>query len=144
MVDMVCERSLFSDHFCEVERFFVIFREDVKCIRNFHLFIVECDRVLLNSKPITLSMLIHFLVDSELFDFTFFFNNVVRDNIATCTFNPSVSPARKIFFETMLFGGVADVTDKVLKLRVLVSELFKVRSDSSFEHFSSEPVESLL
>ena len=89
-------------------------------------------------------MLIHFLVNSELLDFTFLFNNVVRDNIATCTFNPSVSPARKIFFETMLFGGVADVTDKVLKLRVLVSELFKVRSDSSFEHFSSEPVESLL
>jgi len=89
-------------------------------------------------------MLIHFLVDSELLDFTFFFNNVVRDNVATCTFYPSVSPACKIFFETMLFGGIADVTDKVLKLRVLVSELFKVRSDSSFEHFSSEPVESLL
>ena len=141
---MVSEWSRFSGKLRDFKSLLIIFGKYIDGFDNFHVLIVECALILLNSQLVALSFFVHPLLDSKLCNFTALFSNIVPNYIWSGALQPCIAPFSEVDWTVMLDSSLVEVNDEVVKPCILEGKLGKVRCDSCLENISSEQIQNLV
>jgi hypothetical protein len=79
-------------------------------------------------------MLIDLLMNQEFLNFSFFLLDFVRNNIASCCFQPSFTPRLEFILYSQSLSSLAEMSNEVLQLRVFKCVLLEVILQSLLEN----------
>lgn len=115
VIDMVGEWGLLAFELRDIKCFLVILCNNVNYLGDFHVAVIECTLVLLDSQLVSFTIFVNPLLDGEFLNLAIFFNNIVPNDVASSRLEPAVRPSLEIAVNSTFDGGLAEMLDKVIQ-----------------------------
>lgn len=98
----------------------------------------------MDPKLVAFAMFVAFLIHCEPFNQPILFLDVMPNDIASGTLQPTIGPLFEISFNLQSFCSFIHVIDEIGKLCVFPGKFFEIGCDAFFKYFSAEEMEGLM